>query len=97
MLGTGIIKGMVETARNFVGSYHDPERLTTVQYPEQKLAPKENGRNFRENEIWREIVDRRTGNTVGEEMLVTNFSEVKYDLDESQFAAESLEHCRVRV
>ena len=46
MLGTGIIKGMVETARNFVGSYHDPERLTTVQYPEEKLLPKENGRNF---------------------------------------------------
>ena len=46
MLGTGIIKGMVETARNFVGSYHDPERLTTVQYPEEKLAPKENGRSF---------------------------------------------------
>jgi NADH-quinone oxidoreductase subunit I len=46
MLGTGIIKGMVETARNFVGSYHDLERLTTVQYPEEKLAPKENGRNF---------------------------------------------------
>ena len=46
MLGTGIIKGMVETAKNFVGSYHDPERLTTVQYPEEKLPPKENGRNF---------------------------------------------------
>ena len=46
MLGTGIIKGMVETARNFVGSYHDAERLTTVQYPEEKLAPKENGRSF---------------------------------------------------
>jgi NADH-quinone oxidoreductase subunit I len=46
MLGTGIIKGMVETARNFVGSYHDAERLTTVQYPEEKLPPKENGRNF---------------------------------------------------
>ena len=46
MLETGIIKGMVETARNFVGSYHNPERLTTVQYPEEKLPPKENGRNF---------------------------------------------------
>ena len=46
MLGTGIIKGMVETARNFVGSYHDPARLTTIQYPEEKLASKENGRNF---------------------------------------------------
>ncbi len=46
MLGTGIIQGLVETARNFVGSYYDPERLTTVQYPDEKLAPKENGRNF---------------------------------------------------
>jgi NADH-quinone oxidoreductase subunit I len=46
MLGTGIIKGLVETARNFVGSYHDPERLVTVEYPEQKLPPKENARSF---------------------------------------------------
>jgi NADH-quinone oxidoreductase subunit I len=46
MLGTGIIKGLAETARNFVGSYHDPERLVTVEYPEEKLPPKENARNF---------------------------------------------------
>jgi NADH-quinone oxidoreductase subunit I len=46
MLGKGIIKGMVETARNFAGSYHDPARLTTVQYPEDKIPAKENARNF---------------------------------------------------
>jgi NADH-quinone oxidoreductase subunit I len=46
MLGEGIIKGMWETGRNFVGSYHDADRLTTVQVPEQKVAPKENARNF---------------------------------------------------
>jgi len=46
MNGLGIIKGMVETARNFVGSYHDAERLTTVQYPEQKLPPVENARTI---------------------------------------------------
>ena len=46
MLGEGIIKGMAETARNFLGSYHDPVRLTTVQFPEEKIAPKENARNF---------------------------------------------------
>jgi NADH-quinone oxidoreductase subunit I len=46
MLGTGIVKGLIETARNFVGSYRDPERLVTVQYPEEKLPPKENARNF---------------------------------------------------
>ena len=27
MLGEGIIKGMAETARNFFGSYHDPDAL----------------------------------------------------------------------
>ena len=46
MLGTGIIKGMAETARNFLGSYVSAERLTTVQYPEERLAPKEAARNF---------------------------------------------------
>ena len=46
MLGKGIIKGMVETARNFAGSYHDPARLTTVQYPEDRIPAKENARNF---------------------------------------------------
>ena len=33
MIGTGILKGMAVTARNFVGSYFEKERLTTVQYP----------------------------------------------------------------
>ena len=46
MIGTGILKGMVETARNFVGSYHDPARLTTVQYPEEREPLKEATRQF---------------------------------------------------
>lgn len=46
MLGTGLLKGMVETARNFVGSYHDPARLPTVEYPEQRLPLPENARSF---------------------------------------------------
>lgn len=47
MLGTGILKGMVETAKNFAGSYTDPaNRLTTVEYPEQRIASKENARQF---------------------------------------------------
>jgi NADH-quinone oxidoreductase subunit I len=46
MLGKGIIKGMAETARNFVGSYVSKERLTTVQYPEERLPQKEAARNF---------------------------------------------------
>ena len=46
MLGEGIIKGMAETARNFVGSYVEEDRLTTVQYPEERLPQKEATRNF---------------------------------------------------
>jgi NADH-quinone oxidoreductase subunit I len=46
LLGAGILKGMVETARNFVGSYHDPARLTTVEYPEERLTLPENARSF---------------------------------------------------
>src|SRR5438552_12506292 len=46
MLGEGIIKGMAETARNFIGSYVEEERLTTVQYPEERLPAQEAARNF---------------------------------------------------
>ena len=46
MFGEGIIKGMAETARNFVGSYVDKDRLVTVQYPEERLPQKEATRNF---------------------------------------------------
>src|ERR1043166_6014552 len=46
MLGTGIIKGLKETARNFVGSYVSDDRLTTVQYPEERVPQKEAARNF---------------------------------------------------
>lgn len=46
MLGKGLLKGMRETARNFFGSYTDSERLTTVEYPEERLPLQENTRNF---------------------------------------------------
>ena len=46
MLGEGIIKGMAETARNFLGSFVQEDRLTTVQYPEERLPQKEAARNF---------------------------------------------------
>ena len=46
MLGQGIIKGMAETARNFLGSYVKDDRLVTVQYPEERLPQTEAARNF---------------------------------------------------
>jgi NADH-quinone oxidoreductase subunit I len=46
MLGEGILKGMAETARNFLGSYVEEDRLVTVQYPEERLPTTEAARNF---------------------------------------------------
>ena len=46
MLGEGILKGMAETAKNFFGSYFSAGRLTTVEYPEQRIAPFEAARVF---------------------------------------------------
>src|SRR5260370_9901798 len=46
MIGSGILKGMAVTARNFVGSYFEKERLITVQYPEERNPLPENYGNF---------------------------------------------------
>ena len=46
MIGAGVINGMAVTARNFFGSYFEKNRLTTVQYPEERETLPENARNF---------------------------------------------------
>jgi NADH-quinone oxidoreductase subunit I len=46
VLGEGIVKGMLETAKNFAGSFVSEERLTTVEYPEQRIPTAENARVF---------------------------------------------------
>lgn len=45
-LGKGLFQGMAVTARNFVGSYFDKERMVTVQYPEERVQVPENSRTF---------------------------------------------------
>ena len=46
MIGSGILRGMAVTGRNFLGSYFEKDRLTTVQYPEERTPLPENSRNF---------------------------------------------------
>ena len=46
MLGEGILKGLAETAMNFFGCYYSTERLPTIEYPEQRIAPFESARVF---------------------------------------------------
>ena len=69
------LKGSILSDREPPHSYHVFER-------DHRFIRKE-GKVFRQNEIWREVIDRRTGNKKGEEMIVSNFSEIKYELSDS--------------
>ncbi len=66
------LKGAIYSDRETAYSYHVFEK-------NHRFLTKD-GKNFRENEIWREMIDRRTGRRVGEELLVKNLAEVKYEL-----------------
>ena len=46
MLGSGILKGLAVTAKNFVGSYHDPARMVTQEYPDVQPTLPAADRNF---------------------------------------------------
>ncbi|MBV9242871.1 MAG: VanW family protein [Acidobacteria bacterium] len=66
------LKGAIYSSEQTPHSYHVFER--------NHRFIRENDRFYRENEIWREVIDRRTGKRVGEELLVRNHAEVKYEL-----------------
>ncbi|MGD9563816.1 MAG: VanW family protein [Pyrinomonadaceae bacterium] len=78
------LKGSIHSDRETPNSYHIFERSHRFLRQGESV--------FRENEIWRETIDRRTGDRIGEEMLVKNFSEVKYELDPQQLASVIPEH-----
>jgi len=44
--GLGLFQGLAVTAKNFIQSYYKKERLTTVQYPEERAPISPNFRNF---------------------------------------------------
>jgi len=44
--GMGLCQGLVVTAKNFIQSYYKKDRLTTVQYPEERAPISPNFRNF---------------------------------------------------
>ena len=46
MPGVGLLKGLAVTGRNMVGSFFTKERMTTVQYPEERAPISPNFRNF---------------------------------------------------
>ncbi len=66
------LKGAIYSDRETTRSFHVFERNHRFY--------RTDGRIFRENEIWRRVIDRRTGNMIHEELIVRNNSEVKYEL-----------------
>ena len=72
------LKGAIYSSSEMPNAYHVFERNHRFLM--------QDGRNYRENEIWRSILDRRSGDTTAEELLAKNFSEVKYELN---FAVEA--------
>ncbi|MBE3554551.1 MAG: VanW family protein [Thermicanus sp.] len=51
----------------------------SIQERKHRFLKKE-GKNYRENEIWRIARDKRSGKKMGEELIIHNFAEVKYEL-----------------
>ena len=68
------LKGAIFSKEEMPYAYHIEER--------NHRFLKQNGKNYRENEIWRKTIDKRTGEMVNEELLIKNFSEVKYPIPE---------------
>lgn len=66
------LKGIVRSDGELAHSYHVIEKNHTFH----KIADK----HYRENEIWKKTIDKRTGNLVNEDLVIHNFSEVKYEV-----------------
>jgi vancomycin resistance protein VanW len=72
------LKGAIFTNKEWAYSYHIEEK-------KHKFIKKV-GKTFRENEIWRKVVDKKTGNYIDETLLIKNFSEVKYEISDGQLS-----------
>jgi len=69
------LHGEIRSDREWPLAYHVVERG-------HRFVRDPDGRLYRENELWRRIVGRDTGETLREELVIVNHAEVKYPLDE---------------
>lgn len=67
------LKGVILSDNELPHSYHITEK--------NHRFLRDGDKTFRKNEIWREVIDRRTGNQIREELVVKNYAEVKYGLN----------------
>ncbi len=67
------LKGAVLTDAELPEAYHVFEKEHRFLKRDEKV--------YRQNEIWREVIDKRTGNKIREELVGKNLAEVKYEID----------------
>jgi vancomycin resistance protein VanW len=68
-----------EHLKGLIASNVEPEESFHLVEKNHAFVRREDG-NFRQNEIWRRVNDRRSGDLVREDLLVSNFALVKYEL-----------------
>lgn len=75
------LKGAVYADEQLEFTYH-------IQEKNHRFIHKD-GKNYRENEIWRVKIDRKTGEKQEEKFLIHNFSEVRYSLEEAAVSCDT--------
>ncbi|QGQ95466.1 hypothetical protein EHS13_11520 [Paenibacillus psychroresistens] len=76
------LKGILYNDQDWPFSYHVEERKHQFH--------QKSGKNYRQNEIWRRVIDKRTGNTMEEQLMIHNYSEVKYEIDDIKMRLENV-------
>ncbi|MEK3763682.1 MULTISPECIES: VanW family protein [unclassified Solibacillus] len=67
-----LLKGAIFANEEMPYTYHIEER--------NHQFLKKDGKNYRQNEIWRKTIDKVTGQLIKTELLMKNYSEVKYPI-----------------
>ena len=68
------LRGQLRADRRWPFSFHVEER-------DHRFVSVDGGRVFRQNELWRRTIDRRTGETVSFELIASNHAEVGYRVE----------------
>ncbi|MBO9608670.1 MAG: VanW family protein [Paenibacillaceae bacterium] len=76
------LKGSVHIEAEWPFSYHVFEKNHAFRKAE--------GKNYRQNEIWRSTIDKKTGNEINQERLIANYSEVRYELPDDIVLEQSV-------
>lgn len=79
-VGATRLEGAIATDREWPRAYH-------VEESGHRFVREADGRVYRENELWRRVVDRRTGVTIDRTLVTRNHGLVAYPVEEALLEA----------